>query len=230
LDYNLLLGNREQEKKPLPVPSKSLMKKHRFLFLIGLGVIVFTSAFVVQGVYANESAQIPTVAIPTVTGTPPGPIVTVRRDTDQDQINVRSGPSVKYDIIGVLVPGQQVPGLGRTPGGDWVQIQYVGVPGSVGWVYSPLVEVNGNVPIVEPPPTPTPRTTPTIDPTLAAQFVVELPPTRLPTFTPPPPLAIPTFTQEDSPTQSTIIPMGFIVIGLFVVGLFGIIISVLRGQ
>jgi hypothetical protein len=206
------------------------MNKHRFISLIGLGAIVFTLVSGVLGVYANVSAQIPTVAIPTVTGTAPGPMATVRRDTDQDQINVRSGPSVKYDIIGVLVPGQQVPALGRTPGGDWVEIQYVGVPGSVGWVYSPLVEVIGNVPIVEPPPTPTPKTTPTIDPTLAAQFVVELPPTRLPTFTPPPPLAIPTFTQEDSPTQSTIIPMGFIVIGLFVVGLFGIIISVLRGQ
>jgi uncharacterized protein YraI len=70
-------------------------------------------------------------------------MATVRRDTDQDQINVRSGPSVKYDIIGVLVPGQQIPALGRTPG-DWVQILYVSVPGSVGWVYSPLVELNGN--------------------------------------------------------------------------------------
>lgn len=192
--------------------------------------MIFILASMVRVVYANESAQIPTVAIPTVTGTPPGPIATVRRDTDQDQVNVRSGPSVKYDIIGVLVPGQQIPALGRTPGGDWIQILYVGVPGSVGWVYSPLVEVVGNIPIVEPPPTPTPRTTPTIDPTLAAQFVVELPPTRLPTFTPPPPLAIPTFSQEESPTPSTIIPMGFVVIGLFVVGLFGIIISVLRGQ
>lgn len=206
------------------------MRKYRHLLVIGVGVFTFIMATIVYGVYADVSAQIPTVAIPTVTGTPPGPMATVRRDTDQDQVNVRSGPSVKYDIIGVLVPGQQIPALGRTPGGDWVQIQYVGVPGSVGWVYSPLVEVIGNVPIVEPPPTPTPRTTPTVDPTLAAQFVVELPPTRLPTYTPPPPLAIPTFSQPDSPTQSTIIPIGFIVIGLFVVGLFGIVISVLRGQ
>jgi hypothetical protein len=137
---------------------------------------------------------------------------------------------VKYDIIGVLVPGQQVPALGRTPGGDWVQITYLGVQGSVGWVYSPLVEVSGNVPIVEPPPTPTPGTTPTIDPTLAAQFVVEIPPTRLPTYTPPPPLVIPTFTLEESQIQTANFPMGFVVIGLFVVGFFGIIISVLRGQ
>lgn len=205
------------------------MKLHWIITLISVGVIGLIMASV-RNVYADGLAQIPTVAIATVTGTAPGPIATVRRDTDQDQINVRSGPSVKYDIIGVLVPGQQVPALGRTPGGDWVQITYVGVQGSVGWVYSPLVEVNGNVPIVEPPPTPTPRTTPTIDPTLAAQFVVELPPTRLPTYTPPPPLVIPTFTQEDAPTQAANFPMGFVVIGLFVVGLFGIVISVLRGQ
>jgi hypothetical protein len=205
------------------------MRKNRFLFLVALGVfgIILVS---VHGALASELAQIPTVAIPTVTGTAPGPIATVRRDTDQDQINVRSGPSVKYDIIGVLVPGQQVPALGRTPGGDWVQITYLGVQGSVGWVYSPLVEVSGNVPIVEPPPTPTPGTTPTIDPTLAAQFVVEIPPTRLPTYTPPPPLVIPTFTQAESQIQTANFPMGFVVIGLFVVGFFGIIISVLRGQ
>jgi hypothetical protein len=211
-----------------PVSPLSFMRKNRFLILFALGVFGLFMASVRN--ITDGFAQIPTVAIPTVTGTAPGPIAIVRRDTDQDQINVRSGPSVKYDIIGVLVPGQQVPALGRTPGGDWVQITYVGVSGSVGWVYSPLVEVNGNIPIVEPPPTPTPRTTPTIDPTLAAQFVVELPPTRLPTYTQPPPLVIPTFTEEESPIQSVNFPMGFFVIGLFVVGLFGIIISVLRGQ
>lgn len=174
--------------------------------------------------------QIPTVAIPTVTGTVSGPLITVRQDTDQEQINVRSGPSTRYDTIGVLIAGQQVPALGKTPGGDWIQVYFPGVEGSVGWVYSPLVSAPGNLPIVEPPPTPTPRTTPTIDPTLAAQFIVEVPATRMPTFTAPPPLTIPTFTPIETPVPGVGVPMGFIIIGLGVVGLFGTIISVLRGR
>lgn len=179
---------------------------------------------------AGNAGQLPTVAIPTVTGTVPGPMITVRQDSDQEQINVRSGPSTRYDTIGVLIAGQQVPAIGKTPGGDWIQVYYPGVEGSVGWVYSPLVDVPGNLPIVEPPPTPTPRTTPTIDPTLAAQFIVEVPATRMPTFTAPPPLVIPTFTPQDTPVQGVSVPMGFIVIGLGVVGLFGTLISVLRGR
>jgi hypothetical protein len=197
-----------------------------------LGLISITLAFIIS-VYGDifnpqVNAQIPTVSVPTVTGSPQGPVVSVRRDADQDSINVRSGPSAKYDIIGVLIVGQTVPANGRTPGGDWIQIFYPGVPGSSGWVYSPLVTVNGSIPIVEPPPTPTPRTTPTIDPTLAAQFIVEIPPTRLPTFTPPPPLAIPTFQAQPPQTVPGGIPMGIVIIGMAVLGVFGILISFLR--
>ncbi|HES58381.1 MAG TPA: hypothetical protein ENO21_03015, partial [Firmicutes bacterium] len=143
----------------------------------GVVVIVLLSGLVlglqVSAARAGGLNQIPTVSIPTVTGTPSGAMATVKATGDQDQINVRSGPSsVYYDIVGVLVVGQQVPALGRSVGGDWVQIAYPGVPGGVAWVYSPLVDLSSSVPIVEPPPTPTPQVTPTIDPTLAAQFLV----------------------------------------------------------
>lgn len=191
--------------------------------------VVMLLALIKPGV-PNVKAQIPTVAIPTVTSSPQGSTISVRRDSDQDSINVRSGPSAKYDIIGVLIVGQTVPAKGRTPGGDWIQIFYPGVPDSTGWVYSPLVDVSGSLPIVEPPPTPTPRTTPTVDPTLAAQFILEIPPTRLPTYTAPPPLIIPTFTAEEEPAVTTIIPMGIVVIGMAVLGVFGILISFLRGN
>jgi hypothetical protein len=198
-----------------------------FTAQLGIAFLIIISAREVQ---AGVLEQIPTVAIPTVTGTPLGPMATVRRDTDQEQINVRAGPSGRYEIIGILIAGQQVPALGRTPGGDWIQIQYPGVIGSVGWVYSPLVSVEGNIPIVEPPPTPTPRTTATIDPTLAAQFIVDVPPTRLPTFTPPPPLVIPTFIAAASPRSAGSVPLGFVIIGLAVIGFFGTVISFLRGR
>ncbi len=199
------------------------------LIIICIPIVVIISLY--SGVFNQVvRAQIPTVAIPTVTGSPQGPVVNVRRDSDQDSINVRSGPSAKYDIIGVLIVGQTVPAKGRTPGGDWIQIFYPGVPDSSGWVYSPLVNVSGSIPIVEPPPTPTPRTTPTVDPTLAAQFILEIPPTRLPTFTSPPPLVIPTFENQAPPTVPAGIPMGIVVIGMAVLGVFGILISFLRGR
>jgi Bacterial SH3 domain len=208
-----------------------ILKSIKLLLLI----FIASSVAMILTVIIDQSgsttrAQIPTVAIPTVTGTPEGPTVTVRRDIDQDSINVRSGPSTKYDIIGVLIIDQTAPALGRTPGGDWIQIFYPGVPGSIGWIYSPYVDPHGNIPIVEPPPTPTPRITPTIDPTLAAQFIVEIPPTRLPTFTPPPAISIPTYPVGGTTQGTGGVPMGIVVIGMAVLGFFGMIISFLRGR
>lgn len=205
----------------------------RFLIKIILLVSMVLGAFIIfqaSSVQADWIGQIPTVDIPTVTGTPHGSTVRVRPNGEEDQINVRAGPStVWYEAVGVLVIGQQVPALGQTAGGDWIEIAYPGAPDGVGWVYKPLVELDGSVPIIEPPPTPTPRTTPTIDPTLAAQFLVDIPPTRLPTFTPPPPLNIPTF-QTAAAVQTSRVPMGLVIIGMAVVGIFGLLISFLRGR
>ncbi len=67
---------------------------------------------------------------------------------------------IDCELVGVLIAGQQAEALGRTPGGDWIQIVYAGVPGNVAWVYAPLVQIinlgAGALPIVEPPATPTP--------------------------------------------------------------------------
>lgn len=177
---------------------------------------------------AERLAQQPTVDVPTVTSSPTGPYIVV--NNDQDQINVRAGPSADdYPIVGVLVAGQKVPAVGRSVGGNWIAINYPGVPGGIAWVYSPLVTLFGNLPIVEPPPTPTPATTPTIDPTLAAQFIVDIPPTRLPTYTAPPPLVIPTFATPE-PVSAGPLPVGFIITGVGVLGIFGLLISLFRGR
>ena len=155
-----------------------------------LGVIFFLA---IMNVRADIISQIPTGSIPTVTGSPPGATIVVI-DNEQGFINIRSGPgTVGYNVIGVLIVGQQASALGRTLVGDWIQIAYPAVEGGIGWVWKDLVELQGSAPIIEPPPTVTPQTTPTIDPTLAAQFLVDIPPTSLPTFTPPGPLVIPTF-------------------------------------
>ena len=198
-----------------------------WVLLLGIGGFLVGQS---SQVSAQGQSQIPTVAIATVTGSPSGAMVTVTRE--YDQVNVRSGPGGDgvYPIVGVLIAGQQVPALGRSAGGDWVQIAYPGAPGGVAWVYSPLVEVVGTLRVVEPPPTPTPKTTPTVDPTLAAQFIIEIPPTHLPTFTAPAPLVIPTYPPEQTFTGTGRVPMGLVIVGLGILGLFGMVISLIRGR
>ncbi len=179
---------------------------------------------------ADRPAQIPTGSIPTVTGTPVGALAIVLAN-EQGFINVRAGPStVAYDIVGVLVEGSQVPAIGRSPGGDWIEVAYPGIPGGVAWIWSDLVEVRGSLPVIEPPPTQTPRVTATIDPTLAAQFLVDVPPTRLPTFTEPPPLSKPTIPVDAPIASQGRLPVGLIITGLAVIGLFGTVISFLRSR
>lgn len=166
---------------------------------------------------------------PTVTGTPEGPQILV-----PDKVNVRLGPCTECELVGVLIAGQKAPAIGRTSGGDWIEIVYPGVDGNVAWVYAPLVQIinlgAGSLPIVEPPPTPTPRVTATIDPTLAAQF--NLPDglaTRLPTFTPPAPIVVSTFEPTDTGAPGGIPPI-LAIVALLVVGGVGTAVSFLRGR
>ena len=192
------------------------------IFLGLMGLVLASSR-----VEASAFNQQPTVAIPTVTGTPTGPTALVVSDPE-DQINVRSGPDVFYPKIGVLINRQEVPALAKTVGGTWVKIAYPGVASGEAWVYGPYVRVSDDLPVVPKPPTPTPVTTPTIDPTLASQFVAEIQPTRKPTFTPAPAVVIPTYESPTSPIRSAGLPMGFVILGLVSVGLFSLVVSLLR--
>ena len=166
--------------------------------------------------------QIPTVDIPTVTGTDRGVVVRVKNDDSNPQINVRSGPGTEYDRVGTLVAHQEVVGKGRTEGGSWILIEYQGGPDGYAWVYSSYVDYVGDLPIVVVPNTPTPRITNTIDPTLAAQFIITVEPTRLPTFTEPAPLSIPTFETVAGVNVTGGVPMGMIIV---ICGILGIIIG-----
>jgi len=162
--------------------------------------------------------------------TPSGIYITV---IYSEEINVRSGPStVNYpDPIGKLQPGEVIPALGVSPGREWVQISFPSGPNGVGWVYAEYVSVSGGeLGIVEPPPTSTPLATNTIDPTLAAAFNFQPTATRMPTFTPPPPLTVPTFTDAII-SQPSGIASGLLVISLGLIGAVGLLVSfVLRRQ
>jgi hypothetical protein len=198
----------------------------RIVAWIGVAACVLTMMALFTGASAGTEIAQATVVI-TVTGTPEGPMIVV-----PDLVNVRLGPGTEYDKIGVLIAGQQAPAVGRSAGGDWIMIVYPSQFDEYAWVYSRYVVLDSNelLPIIEPPPTPTPRVTATINPTYAAQFNLGgAPPTRLPTFTPAQPVVQPTF-MPSVVTQSRGVPPILAILGLLVVGLFGMVISVLRSR
>ncbi len=200
------------------------MKKNRNCFLTTFWIVllaatasVFASASIRTLVLAQEPTPDSSKVFITIIYT--------------EQINIRNGPStVLYDIIGNMQPGETAKALGVSPGRDWVQIVYPAGPGGVAWVHTSLISISaGNLQVVEPPPTATPRITATIDPTLAAAYVFEPTATRMPTFTPPPPLEIPQFTESPTADKTDeTFPMGIAVLGLGIPGVIGYYISTLR--
>lgn len=207
-----------------------MMTRIRFQNLLWSSLFVATlvvafGAPLATGVQAQEAAPSPTPA----GATSAGMYITV---ISPDGVNIRTGPhSLAYGGgIGFLNPGDTAPALGRSPGGDWIQIAFSGGPGGVAWVYSPYVSVSpGTLRIIEPPPTPVPTPANTLDPTLAAQFNTIPTATRLPTFTPPAASLVPqTFPESDpSPTPRGSIPLGMMILTFISIGSVGFLLSLL---
>lgn len=203
----------------------------KFLKLLtgGLAAILFLLALALSAPpKISAHAQQPTGSIPTVTGTPSGAIVSV--DLSIPYVSVYAGPSTfKYPAIGILIAGQFAPALGYSEDRNWLQIYYPGVPDSVAWVYGPYVKMEkmGDLPVLPLPSTPTPVSTPPINTTLEAAYIVPVTASRLPTFTEPPPLDVPAFTDQ---TKNTDVPIGLLIFGLGFIGLLGVILSFLRGR
>ncbi len=188
-------------------------------------LIIFTTLFSIWTIFFASSSTVVLAQQPTATPASTGMFITVI--TDEPQINVRMGPSSSiYPIVGTLLRGSTAPALGRSAGGDWVQIEFIGAPYNKGWVYSPLVQVSpGTLLVVESPPTPVPPPTSTVDPTLAAQFSIVPTSTRLPTFTPPPSLVVPSYTQAPPVISSQSGSLAIIIIALATLGVIGFLLS-----
>ncbi|MGB8214904.1 MAG: hypothetical protein WCE68_15220 [Anaerolineales bacterium] len=198
------------------------------LFLLGGLAGLMSSLLLFSPLVGSVYAQQPTGSVATVTGTPTGPEVMVY--SDQTFIEVYSGPSsYHYNPIGVLAAGTTAPALGYSLDGNWIEIVYLGVPGSVGWVYAPLVSISaGTLPQIPAPATAAPATTPTLNPTYVAAYGLQVQPTRLPTFTPPAALKIPTFTPNAGSGRK--IPYGLVIVMLVLIGVVGAMVSFLRGN
>jgi hypothetical protein len=185
-------------------------------FKLFMGVVAGTSLGVALLLSPEQAEAIQ------ASSTPTGIFITV---TYTEPMNVRNGPGTFYDIIGQIFPGDVFPAVGISPGREWIQISYAQGPGGLGWVYSSYVSISGGeLQIVEPPPTPAPLITNTVDPTLAAAFNLQPTPSRMPTFTPPPPLAVPQFIEKAAPVRSPI-RSGYFIVILGVLGAIGLVVS-----
>lgn len=194
--------------------------------MIVLMVLILATIYTLSSPIKVQAQQ-PTGVIPTVTGTPSGVIASVRED--EPKVNVRSGPGYFWDPIGVLLVGQSVPVIGKTAAGEWLLVQYPGVPGGEGWVFAAFMSLTkGTIPIVESPPQPSPKVTSTIDPTMAAEFVVTPIPTRLPTYTAPAPINIPTYEDPSSAQTFAGIPVGLVIIVLAGLGIIVGVVTIFQ--
>lgn len=132
---------------------------------------------------AATATPTPTPATPTPT-VPTAP--TLKTLTD---LNVRSGPGLEYDLIGLLPVGASAEVTGRSEDRQWWQIRFAPAVNGVGWVsadpaYASTVNTDG-VPVAPAPPSPTPSPTSTGTPT-DTPTATTVPPTFTPTLTPTP--------------------------------------------
>ncbi|MGD0879883.1 MAG: SH3 domain-containing protein [Anaerolineales bacterium] len=206
----------------------NLVKFGTWIFLIfGFTAIVIlgSSRYPVAAQQLDTVTPSPTVTVTVAAGMP---YITV---TYIEPINVRTGPSsFDYPIVGTLPVGGTAAAIGRSPAGEWVEIEFPQAPRGTAWVYAANVTVsppNTLLPVVEPPPTPAPLETDTLNPTFVAAFPVVPTSTRLPTFTPPPPLAIPTF-ENQIPVSSGKPITAWLMAGLGLIGVLGIAFTSFR--
>jgi hypothetical protein len=212
------------------IPNKLQHSKPFLRFGLWAFLILTLSALLYIGSNGN-SASAQTLNTATLSIVPIGTVsssnITV---TYIEPINVRSGPSsFDYPVIGSIPVGGTAPAIGRSPAGEWIQIQFPDGPRGTGWVYAANVSLSTDalLPIVEPPPTPTLVMTPTLNQTFAAAFLTLPTSTHLPTFTPPPALAIPTFTNPaNSSSDRSMTTWVVLILGL--AGIVGLAISYLR--
>jgi uncharacterized protein YraI len=200
---------------------------NQFWFRLSVGVVILASVF---GLALMIPTAVPVRAqdasTPTVAVSSQGAYIT-NTYTTEPFVNVRAGPSSVYygSPIGQIAVGAKAAALAITAGHDWIEISFPSGPNGVGWVYAPFVTLTGSPPIIEPPPTFTPFAVATIDPALVATLIPKPTQTRLPTFTPPAPLSIPTFSDAQAP-DSTNFPYGLVIIGLGLIGVLGLVVSV----
>lgn len=96
---------------------------------------------------------------------PEQPATPTGRVVGAQGLNVRTGPSTAFPVIGVARLGDEGEIVGRSADGRWWAVSVPSAPGGIGWVSADFVAASNaeNVPVLPAPPlppTPTPRPTP----------------------------------------------------------------------
>ncbi len=156
---------------------------------------VSTPTTVTVNAVGESAAPTPTSALTPETPTPTVP--TNPALTTKTDLNVRSGPGIQYDLLGLLPAGVTVEIIGRDETRQWWQVRFSPAADGIGWVaadpaFSTTANVD-NVAIAQAPPTPTGTPTPTDTP---------VPPTSTPTVTSIPASPTPTDTPTLTPTAT----------------------------
>ena len=110
----------------------------------------------------QQAAAATETPAPTDTPVPTVARFTVKTDLTAANVNVRTGPSTAFNIIGTVARGAQFDISGRNQEYTW--FQFCCVAGQTGWIFSNLVNVENahlitvaqNIPPTPVPPTPTP--------------------------------------------------------------------------
>lgn len=87
-------------------------------------------------VQVDAAAQIPVLGAGTGSGSAGSALVT-------QGINVRNGPAVSFDSLGVLNPKDVVFLSGRDASGAWIQIEFASSPDGKGWVAAEFLQADG---------------------------------------------------------------------------------------
>jgi uncharacterized protein YraI len=156
-------------------------KWYRILYPSGSGGDGWVAA---QFVQIAAGAEVPLEATPTPSG--PGGRVMQR-------LNVRSGPGMNYDSLGILEPNVMVSLTGKNATASWFQIEYPfgnGDPGGRGWVTAQYIQTDASdrLPALDDYGTP-----------IASSLAGPLPDLNTPT-----PTIGPAFSDNDSPTSPAI--------------------------
>ncbi len=200
------------------------MKRIELIWILLVAVMLF-SGRAMAAPAAETVGQAPT-------STPPP----IRVEVIEEFANVRAGPGADYDLVGRMNRGQSGEILGRALRGQflWVNVVYFGGPDNRGWVNvnTGAVVVIGNVdlaPDLPIPPTPTlpPTRVPSID-TIFGTATPDSDVGRPPTFTPPPPVVRPTLLPAIGTETQGGFPPALAIISLFVLGGFGLLVSLIR--
>jgi uncharacterized protein YraI len=110
---------------------KHMSRKHLIVFSFVVSLLL--------GMMVPAMAQTPTPTPPT---TPALTASTAFYATANFRANVRSGPGVKYTVIGQLKPADAVDITGRLKSNSWVRVNF---NGQEGWVSFGLVKITGDV-------------------------------------------------------------------------------------